>query len=83
MVQLVVAATVLVGAVACGNEDVVRYRPPFEVVDGTPAVDTGLPSVDDQQPQVNPDDFANNAPIQVDVFFQKTVRKVDILWVVD
>ncbi|MDF1563520.1 MAG: hypothetical protein P1V51_10780 [Deltaproteobacteria bacterium] len=67
----------------CGDDTVVRYRPQFDVVDGTPAVDTGLPGIDDQQPTVNPADFANNAPIQVDVFFQKTVRKVDILWVVD
>jgi len=74
---------ITITAPGCGKDVVVRYRPPFEVFDGTPAVDTGLPGIDDQQPTVNPADFANNAPIQVDVFFQKTVRKVDILWVVD
>lgn len=77
------ALALLGSSLACGDETLVRARPPFTVVDGTPAVDTGLPSVEDSQPTVDPDAFANNAPVQVDVFFQKTVRKVDILWIVD
>ncbi len=83
----VCAAAVCVIAIthllACGEDTLVRARPPFTIVDGTPSVDRGLPRVDNRPPMVNPDDFANNAPLQVDVFFQKTVRKVDILWVVD
>jgi len=67
----------------CEDEVLGRVQPGFEIVDGTPEVDPALPSVDEDAPTVNPGDFSNNAPVQLDVFFQKTVRKVDILWVVD
>lgn len=81
--MVVAAALLAVGFAGCGNDYLVPAKPPFKVVDGTPAVDQGKPTVQDKQPSVNPGDFANNAPVQVDVFYQKTVRKVDILWVVD
>jgi hypothetical protein len=73
----------LITLTGCGEEDLTGVPRFFRVVDGTPAVDDGLPGVDWRAPNVNPDDFANNAPVQVDVFRQDTVRKVDILWLVD
>ena len=81
MTALLVVA--LAGGVGCGDTTLTTYHAPFQVVDGTPGVDQSLPKVDKNIPQVNAGDFANNAPIQIDTFYQKTVRKVDILWVVD
>ncbi|GEM_PF-2067663 len=55
---------------------------PFVVVPGTAQVDTGAPKVlvDPTKDNTN---FAINTPRQCDVFQQLSVRKVDILWVVD
>ncbi len=79
----VLGALVLGSPIACGDAELVRVQPPFQVVDGTPGVDDGRPGADWRVPEVNPDDFMNNAPLQVDMFLQETVRKVDILWLVD
>ncbi|MHB8872688.1 MAG: hypothetical protein ACYC8T_03280 [Myxococcaceae bacterium] len=54
----------------------------YAVVPGTPQVDTATPQVltDPTQETAN---FAINTPRQCDLFQQLSVRKVDILWVVD
>jgi len=55
---------------------------PYTVVPGTPSVDTKTPAVlfDDAG---STDNFAINVPRQCDLFRQLSVRKVDILWVID
>lgn len=73
----------LLPTTGCGDDVVYRVQPFFRVVDGTPVIDDELPTVDWQVPDVAPEDFINNAPLQIDVFVQETVRKVDILWLVD
>lgn len=70
-------------AVAC--EDRTRTRrvfEPYTVVPGTPGVDTKTPAIliDDGG---YTDDFEINVPRQCDSYRQLSVRKVDILWVVD
>lgn len=55
---------------------------PFVVVPGTPQVDTGGAKVL-TDPTMENNNFAINTPRQCDVFQQLSVRKVDILWVVD
>lgn len=77
---VVVAVSFVAG---CEGEHVDQVQVFYKIVDGTPAIDPALPTIDDQAPVVDPDIFRNNAPEQTDVFLQKTVRKVDILWVVD
>lgn len=54
----------------------------FAVVPGVPQVESGAPAVlaDDTRAT---DDFRINVPHQCDLFQQLSVRKVDILWVVD
>lgn len=78
---LPIALTLL--ALAC--DDRTRTRrviEPYTVVPGTPSVDTKTPTVlfDDGG---NTDNFAINVPRQCDLYRQLSVRKVDILWVVD
>jgi len=55
---------------------------PYSVVPGTPQVETGTPAVlrDDTRATGN---FRVSVPSQCDLFQQLSVRKVDILWVVD
>jgi hypothetical protein len=55
---------------------------PFTVVPGTPLVDTGTSKVLVDS-TMETDHFAINTPHQCDVFQQLSVRKVDILWVID
>ena len=59
-----------------------RVIEPYEVVPDTPSVDTKKPAVlvDDAG---YTGDFAVNVPRQCDLYKQSSVRKVDILWVVD
>jgi hypothetical protein len=59
-----------------------RVVEPFTVVPGTPQVDTATPQVL-QDSTRETGSFEINVPRQCDVFQQVTVRKVDILWVVD
>lgn len=54
----------------------------FTIVPGTPLVETGAPKVL-VDPTMENKNFAINTPRQCDVFQQLSVRKVDILWVVD
>jgi hypothetical protein len=55
---------------------------PFVVVPGAAQVDTGAPKVLTDSVRET-DKFAINTPHQCDVFQQLSVRKVDILWVID
>lgn len=59
-----------------------RVHEEFSVVPGTPQVETGTPAVE-LDPTRATDDFKVNTPRQCDLFQQLSVRKVDILWVVD
>jgi hypothetical protein len=54
----------------------------FVVVPGTPSVDEKAPAVEQDAIRAT-DSFAVNVPRQCDVYTQLSVRKVDILWVVD
>ncbi len=54
----------------------------FVVVPGTPSVDEKSPAVE-QDPTRATDNFSVNVPRQCDTYTQLSVRKVDILWVVD
>ena len=54
----------------------------FVIVPGTAQVETGSPKVL-VDPTMENSNFAINTPRQCDVFQQLSVRKVDILWVVD
>src|SRR5262245_51904437 len=70
-------------AVAC--DDRTRTRrviEPYTIVPGTPGVDDKTPAVlfDDAG---YTDNFGINVPRQCDLYRQLSVRKVDILWVVD
>lgn len=69
-------------ALACGSDHVRRAAEEVQVVGGTPTVGTGLPDVGrgDGGPDAS---FGPSAPFQVDLFDQKQVQQVDILWVVD
>ncbi|MBX7096334.1 MAG: hypothetical protein K1X89_01360 [Myxococcaceae bacterium] len=55
---------------------------PFAIVPGQPAVDSKAPSVDTDLRMDN-GNFSVASPRQCDLFQQLSVRKVDILWVVD
>ncbi|MBK7858777.1 MAG: VWA domain-containing protein [Archangiaceae bacterium] len=59
-----------------------RIIEPYTVVPGSPGVDTKTPQVlfDDGG---STDHFAVNVPRQCDLYRQLSVRKVDILWVID
>ncbi len=75
----------LVFVMAAGCQDRTRTRKiieEFAVVPGTPTVDDAAPAVQTDPTQAT-GDFDVNVPRQCDVFQQISVRKVDILWVVD
>lgn len=55
---------------------------PFTIVPGSAQVDTAAAKVL-TDPQMDTSNFAINTPHQCDVFQQLSVRKVDILWVID
>lgn len=59
-----------------------RVHEDFAVVPGVPQVETGAPGVSTDSTRAT-DDFRINVPRQCDLFQQLSVRKVDILWVVD
>lgn len=68
-----------------GCEDRTRARrivEPFSLVPGTPSVDPATPEVLNDPTRAT-DDFSVNVPRQCDAYQQVSVRKVDILWVVD
>jgi hypothetical protein len=71
--------------IVLGCDDRTRTRrviEPYTVVPGTPGVDSKAPAVLFDDGGSN-DHFAINVPRQCDVFRQVSVRKVDILWVID
>ncbi len=80
------AAVLCIAALAqSGCDDRTRTRRVLEsytVVPGTPQVDTGAPKVLTDDTREN-DHFKVNVPRQCDRYQQLSVRKVDILWVVD
>lgn len=55
---------------------------PFTIVPGEPSVETGAPGVETDPTKEN-GNFSVASPRQCDLFQQVSVRKVDILWVVD
>ena len=59
-----------------------RILEPYTLVPGTPSVITGTPGVS-IDPTMDTSKFGINTPRQCDTFQQLSVRKVDILWVVD
>src|SRR4051794_30188407 len=70
-------------ALGCRDKTITRrVVETYEVVPGTPGVDSKTPQVlvDDAG---YTDDFAVNVPRQCDLYKQLSVRKVDILWVID
>lgn len=71
-----------VSACNCGTSQKVIHTPEdWKVVPGSPSVDPNGPKVEiDQQPP--PITYGINKPRQCDIFVQNTVRKVDILWVI-
>ncbi len=79
----IVFITALSALTACQDRSRTRaVAEAFVVVPGAPQVDTGAPKVL-VDPTMETKNFAINTPHQCDVFQQLSVRKVDILWVVD
>lgn len=70
-------------AVACDDKVLQAIDEDYAVVGGNPRIDPSLPTVDRVSGEANPSDFGSNAPVQVDVFKQTQVAKVDVLWVID
>lgn len=79
---LVCVAALAVGASCDDRQRTRRVVEPYAVVPGTPSVDEKTPSVD-VDPIRATSNFSVNVPRQCDSFTQLSVRKVDILWVVD
>jgi hypothetical protein len=76
------ACLVVVGGCNCGAKPkVTRVLEDFKVVPGNPSVTPDAPgvSINTQLPPVK---YGVNVPRQCDLFVQNTVRKVDILWVI-
>lgn len=81
-ITVVVAALALL-AYSCGDRARTRrILEPFTLVPGTPTVDEGTPEVL-TDPTAENGHFGINVPTQCDLYQQLSVRKVDILWVVD
>lgn len=76
----VLVATAMAG---CGDEKFLTVEEDYAVVGGDPRIDPSLPTVDRIDGEADPSDFGSNAPVQVDVFKQTQVAKVDVLWVID
>lgn len=78
------AALACLIALACDDRSAQtrRVREDFAIVPGTPQVETGTPGIE-TDPISATDNFRVNVPRQCDLFQQLSVRKVDILWVVD
>lgn len=73
---------VVVAGCNCGSRPKVTHVPEeFRVVPGNPSVSPDAPgvSINTQLPPVK---YGVNVPRQCDLFVQNTVRKVDILWVI-
>lgn len=67
----------------CGDEGPLNRVPEeYKVVPGVPTVTPDTPIVREDT-EIPPVSYAINVPRQCDIFSQNTVRKVDILWVVD
>src|SRR5689334_5342609 len=82
--RLVIAALVIAALTACEDRSAKTQKviEQYAVVPGTPVVDTGAPKVL-EDPTRATDAFKINTPHQCDLYQQVSVRKVDILWVVD
>jgi len=84
--RFLLGAWVVLAAAAAGCDDrsakATRVHETFTIVPGTPQVDHGQPAVL-EDPTRETDAFSINVPRQCDLFQQLSVRKVDILWVVD
>ena len=82
---LICALALALAASVMGCNDRTKTRrilEPYTVVPGTPTVDTGKPGVD-IDPTQQTSQFGIATPYQCDSYQQLSVRKVDILWVVD
>lgn len=72
------------GGCSCEDEaNLTVLAEDFRVVEGVPTDDVTPPAVDRDVPVPNPDAYRVNVPYQCDSYEQLTLRKVDILWVVD
>lgn len=81
-IGLVAVLALLAGCEDRSSGRVRRVLEPYAVVPGTPQVDNASPEVlVDSTRETS--DFAIHTPRQCDTFQQLSVRKVDILWVVD
>lgn len=76
-------AFLALAAAACGDDIVKGVNEPYQVVDGTPRVERGLPVLEDAPPDFDPRAFGSNTPSQVDLFRQLRFAKTDILWQID
>src|SRR2546423_2826192 len=73
----------LVALAACREQTkTTKVLEAYEIVPGSPQVDTATPKVL-IDPTRDTNDFAINTPHQCDLYTQTASRKVDILWVVD
>jgi hypothetical protein len=78
----VLALALLAQACSCNDPArTTRVAEDYSVVQGSPAVDTGKPRVEQDTTPTPP--FLLNVPRQCDYFDQNSVNQVDILWVVD
>jgi hypothetical protein len=76
------ACLVVVGGCNCGTGTKVKHVPEdYKVVPGNPSVSPDAPTVNINT-QLPPVKYGVNVPRQCDLFVQNTVRKVDILWVI-
>ncbi len=76
---------VLLAVASAGCQDRTRTRKvvePYVLVPGTPTVDTATPQIQTDSSQ-DTSNFGISVPHQCDGFTQSSVRKVDILWVID
>jgi len=77
-----VLAVLVMGGCKCGTGPrVQRIAEDYKVVPGQPGVNPDQPEVDSVS-QPPPVSYVVNVPRQCDIFTQNTVRKVDILWVI-
>lgn len=70
-------------ASGCGEDRFQAILEEYALVGGNPRVDPSLPTIDRMTDDANVGDFGSNSALQVDLFEQTQVAKVDILWVID
>ncbi len=79
---VVLPALTGVGCSGCDDDSTIAVSEEARVLVGSPAVETATPVVN-AAPDAGLAEFRLNVPRQCDFFEQSSVRKVDILWVVD